>query len=455
MSKRTLLGVVLFLAIIAIIYGIWAIQPLPIDDWGITKTHALIYRPPLPETGQVIRYYFSGQFFLPVNPFSLFRPWSLFTAIVSISLLWTILINEPIAVRAGLTLLTALGFPYLGHIGPWNFASSTYAVSFVWMIAWYSAFKKIRYTNKQFTLKARSFFILTFIAASWHEVWLITFTGITVYFIFDAFSSLQKRDKSFKLRSLSINLSVVLAWILAIAFYTGGGPSKFIDSRMNCPGRFASLLTWSHMIKAFLMGTKESLVLIKDSSPVFLLMMYIKLNKNFKTKLSSDFILFLAAALGSILFIYVDALVRGPSDWRARWLCMLSLSAAFYAFPRSILIDRFGLARNSSVIKTVRIFSIIAAVMWLSYNTFFTYIYTNIDVMKYLQYRQMVVERNPDVMKKLGPCTLPKNRPKGVAKWDHAWGAQDDRYRFFLGGSNDSAIHGAVKDFWEHQNIKR
>ena len=456
MSKKTLLNFILVSAIIAIIYGIWAIQPLGHDDWRYAGTHhALFIPPPLPETGQAIRYIFNASHFLPIGPFSLFRPWSLFTAIVLTSLFWAALIQEPILIRAGLTLLVLLGFPYLGHIGAWNLAASMYTVSAAWMMLWYALLRKIRYVDKQFILKGISFFILTFIAASWHEVWLITFAAIVIYFLFDAFSLVHKRDKSFKLRSLSIHLSIILAYICAVAFYTRGGPNRFIDTRIgDQPGHFISLCNWSYVIKAFLLGTKESLVLIKDSLPVFLLIIYIKLNKNFKTKLSSDFRLFLAAALGSILFMYVVSLVLGPPDWRARWLCVLSLSVAFYALPKSNLIDRFSITRSDSFIRAVRFFSIIAAVIWLSYNAYFTYVYTNIDVVKWLQFRQMVLDRNPAVMKNLGGCTLPKNRLKGIAYWDHPWGVQDNKYRIFC-GPEEYWIHKAINDVWNDQSVKK
>lgn len=450
MTKKTILSFIILSTIIAIIHGLWIIQPMLFDEWDVSKPHTFFIAHPFPKTGQEIRYYFSSWYFLPTNPFSFYRPWSFFTAIFLTSLFWVAFIKEPIFVRAWLTLLVLLGFPYLGHIGPWNIAASMYTVSVVWMMIWYAVFINIRYVNMPFILKGILFFILTFIAASWHEVWLITFAGIVGYFIFDAFSLLKRRRQFFKIKSSGIYLSVIAAYILAVAFYTRGGPSKFIDKRMYCmPGHFTTLFNWPHIIKAFLLGTKESLVLFKDSIPVFLLIVYLKLNKNFKTKLNADFKLFVAAALGSILFIYVGAFIFGAVDWRTRWLCVLSLSVAFYAFPQAILINRFSFMRSQSFIKTVRFFSVIVVVIWLSYNAFFTYIYTNIDVIKWLRYRQMVLDHNPDVLKGLGHCTLPKNRPKGVATLDHAWGYQDDRYRIFIGPAEKVAVFPSIKAFWE------
>jgi len=454
MSKKELLNFMLFPLIVAIIYAIWAIQPLSWDDWCITKLHTLFIRPPFPQSGQQIRYSLGAQYFFATNPFSFLKVWSLLAAIVSTSLLWAVFIKESIFIRAGMTLLVLLGFPYLGHIGAWNFAASTYILSVIWIILWYAVFRKIHHINKKILLKAALFFTLTFFAASGHEVWLISFAGIAGYFIFDAISLLQKKDRSPKLKSLSVHLSVVLAYMFAVAFYLRGGPSQFIDARQNTPGVFAALWNWPHIIRAFVIGTKGSLVLIKDCFPVFLLIVYIKLKKNFQNKLSSDFKLFLAMALGTFLFIYVGAFIFGDTAWRVRWLCAVSLSVAFYSLPTSILIDGFSFAKKDYFIKVVRFCCIIVVVIWLSYNAYRTYVYTNIDVVGWLQYRQMVLDRNPDVLKKLCCSTLPKNRPRGVAKWEHAWGAQDDRYRFFF-GPTVAMIAPAVKAIWEDESTKK
>ena len=453
MSKKELLNFILFPIIVAIVYVIWAIQPLPFDDWCITKLHTLFSWPQLPETGQQIRSFFGGMSFFTTNPFSFFKAWSLLTAIVATSLLWAALINESMLMRAGLTLLVVLGFPYLGHIGPWNFAASAYTVSVVWMMLWYIVYRKIRHANIQSVSSCVLLFLCTFIAASWHEVWLVSFFAIVIYVIFDAFFIAKKQNQPFKLGYFIILISIISAYILSVAFYTRGGTTQFIDKRLGTSNLFAELLNWQHLIKTFLLGTKENLVLLRDGLPIFLLIIYIKLNKNFKTNLSLDFKLFLSAALGTILFTYVLTFIRVP-DWRVRCLCLLPLSFALYALPNSMLNNLFGFARRDYLIKVVRIFSIVVAVIWLSYNAYRTYVYTNIDVAGWLQYRQMVLERNPDVLKRVCCSTLPKNRPKGVANWEHAWGAQDDKYRFFIGPA-DSLIGPAVKAIWDDESTKR
>lgn len=454
MSKKILKFLLLF-SIISVVYCIWAIQPLPFDDWSITKPHSLFSMPPMPETGQQIRYCFNGVYFFTTSPFSFLKVWSLFASIISVALFWILLSKERIFVRCGLTLLLALGFPYFGHVGPWNLSAAVYVVPFVWMMLWYVSYKKVRYTDMPFLLKGIWMFVLTFIAASWHEVWLISFAGIVGYLIFDALFLLKKRGQSFNWKSLSMHFSVVLGYVLAVVFYTRGGPSQFVDNRLGTPGVFETLFNWPYIMKAFLLGTKESIVLIKDTFPVFLLILFVKLNKKFQNKLSSDFKLFFVVALGSILFTYVYAFLIGAIHWRVRWLCAVSLSVAFYALPGSILIDRFRFVKKDSFKRIIRICSIVIAVIWLSYNTFYTYIYTNIDVGRWLQYRQMVLDRNPAVLKGLsGPSTLSKNRPKGYAPFDHIWGAQDNRYRFFWGPS-PAMIRAAVEGIWEDESIGR
>lgn len=451
---KNLLSYILLSMIIAVIYIIWVIQPLPFDDWCITKLHSLFSMPPMPETGQQIRYYFSGMYFFTTSPFSFLRVWSFFTAIVSASLFWAALSQERIIVRSGLTLLVVLGFPYLGHIGAWNHAASIYTVSVVWMILWYISYRNLRHSNMQFLLKGVVFFILTFLAASWHELWLISFAVIVSYLAYDAFSLGKERKRPFKLRSLSVHMSVILAYTIAIIFYTRGGPSQFIDGRLGAPGTFALSLNWAYLMKAFVIGTKGNLLLAKDVLPVWLLILYIQLNKNFENKLSKDFSVFFVIALGSVFFLYVYAFIVGDIVWRVRWLCAVSLSAAFYALPKSILTDHFHLWRKDSFIKGVRFCSICVACIWLSYNAYFTYVYTNIDVAGWLQYRQMVLDRNPDGREELCCRTLPEGRPKGVASWDHVWGAQDDRYRFFMGPS-EATVRSAVDVIFKDESSNK
>ena len=451
MIFKKLLNTILFLLIVTAVYVIWVVQPLPFDDWCITRLHSLFSMPPMPETGQMIRYCFNGIYFFTTSPFSFLRMWSLFTAIVSVTLFWAVLRKERILIRSGLTLLAVLGFPYFGHIGTWNHAASIYTVSVVWMMLWYVLYKKISNTARPSLLNGMPMFVLTFIAASWHEVWLIYFAGIVGYLVFDAIFMLKKRDQSFNLRSLSIHFSVISAYVLAVVFYTRGGPSQFVDGRLGTPDAFGTFFHWPYILKAFLLGTKENLVLIKDVIPIFFLIAYVKLNKNFQNRLSSDFMLFFVTALGSILFTYVYVFLVGSIVWRVRWLCAISLSVAFYALPGSILIDRFRFIDKKFFTRVIRICSIIIAVCWLSYNTFFTYIYTNIDVAGWLQYRQMVLDQNPEARENVCCKTLPEGRPKGVASWDHVWGAQDDRYRFFMGPS-DAMVRLATDAFFEEKD---
>ena len=106
--------------------------------------------------------------------------------------------------------------------------------------------------------------------------------------------------------------------------------------------------------------------------------------------------------------------------------------------------EKLGLLRQMPLLTNL---ALGAAICWLVFNAFFTYAYTNIDVMGWLQYRQMVVDRNPAALTGLCCKTLPEGRPKGVAWWDHTWGAQDDRYRFFF-APDYKTIKSCVAIFW-------
>lgn len=454
MSGKTLLNIGLLFLIISVIYIIWAIQPLCFDDWlqylHNPKTDALFIRPHFPETGQQIRYCFSSEYIFPTNPFSLYRPWTLLTAVLMVAIFWAALSHEKTVVRAGLTFLAVAGFPYIGHVGLWNGAANQYTLSFLWMTVWYISFRSIRYWDRKSPLKYFIFFAVTFITSSWHEVWLITFAAITAYFMVDTFFTLRKSGKSFKFDTLIILFIILTAYALAFIFYTRGGSAKFINERVQAPAAsHLILLTPAYLIRSLLAGTKEVLVSIKDSLPILLLIAYIKLNKDFNTRLRQDYKLLFSVALGAILFMYVVTFIIGCPPWRTRWLCILALALALYSFPNY----HIDFAKNRNVIKTIRFIFVSVSVIWLFKNIYFTYIYTNIDTVKWLKYRQMVLEHNPVAMGNLGGCTLPKNRPKGVANWDRVWGAQDDRYRIFMGPSEET-IHNAVSVFWREQDKK-
>ena len=356
-------------------------------------------------------------------------------------MLWGALINETLLIRVILVLLGVFGFPYLGHIGPWNIAASHYTVSVVWMILWYFLYRRSCQTNTHFFGKGITLFCITFIAASWHEVWTVAFGGIVVYLLWDAGMLARQRHKSLVEKLLSIHLSVILGAVLAVAFYTKGGSSKFLDERAHTPGFFVSLLNWHHFVNALLTGTRTTLLMFKDALPVFLMVLFIKLDKRFRNVLSRDFRLFAAIALGSILFLYINAFLQGPAHWRVRCLCVVAVSVAFYAFePSGGWAALLRLGERGRSLKLVRGCLLAVVSVWFAYNTYFTYVYTNIDVAGWLQYRRAVVAHDPRTLSSPFGHTLPAGRPRGAAHWDHIWGAQDDKYRFFSAPSIPQVI---------------
>ncbi len=363
------------------------------------------------------------------------------------------LAHESVMTRGVLTLLGVLGFPYLGHIGPWNGAASIYTVSVTWVIIWYSLYTKFRCADSVW--KGAVLFCATFIAASWHEVWLIAFAFVAVYFLFDAVLSMRKNGGLVERSFFNVNLSIFLGCVMALAFYTRGGASKFLDERASTPGLFFSLLNWPHFFEAVLTGTKTLLVLIKDGTPVFLMILFVKLNRNFRNMLAQDFRLLLFIAFGAGIFLYINAFFQGAAHWRVRCLCLLCISAAVYAFePGAGLVACLGSLRNDRFIRILRAGSFLVLAVWLSYNAYRTYIYTNINVAGWLQYRQMVLTHSSNALNVDSCQALPQGRPKGVAHWDHVWGAQDDRYRFFSAPTHEQVLM-QVKAFWASQENKK
>lgn len=421
--------------LIAVIYVLWAIQPLPSDDWSFLQTTFHF-----PERGQELRYIF-GKSFFSASPISFYKPATLLTAIFVVGLPWTAYLRQRITLRVGLVLLIVLGFPYLGLVGPWNLAAADYTVAAVWMALWYFIYRAFNKSTKQWYW-APVLAIATFFTAVWHEVWLVTFSMITAFLILEDYLSYKRIGRITKEQCAGI--SVALAYILAVLYYTHGGPEKFVNERTLSPGSFESAFTWANFLKTLLWGTKENLVLIKDCLPIFIILGFMKLKERQPNRLEPDFKFFLVASLGVILFMYVIFFLVGPIHWRARWLCAFILAVTFYAAPRPFLTGALEKLKLQKYLP----FLVSLSVFWLLWNAYFTYYYTNVDVAGWLKYRQMVINRDPIVLERLCCRTLPVGRPKGELYYlDHEWGVQDNRYRYFFPPKLATVVP-RVKAYW-------
>lgn len=431
-----IISLISLVSLIAMIYVLWVIQPLPADDWGFLP---ITFH--FPERGQELRYIFGRSFFY-ASPISFYKPATLLTAIFVIGLLWTACLRQRAVLRVGLVLLIALGFPYLGLVGPWNLAAADYTVAAIWMSLWYFIYRSFNKSAKQWywTLVLA---IATFFTALWHEVWLVTFSVIAAFLILRDYLSYKKVGRITKEQCAGI--SVALAYILAILYYTQGGPEKFVNERTSLPGLFESKLTWSHFFDSLFWGTKENLVLIKDCLPVFIIFGFMKFKEKQPNCLELDFKFFLVASLGVILFMYVIYFLVGAIHWRARWLCAFILTATFYATPRPFL----AWALEKLKLQKYLPFFVSLSVFWLLWNVYFTYYYTNVDVAGWLKYRQMIINRDPIALERLCCRTLPPGRPKGeLHHMDHEWGVQDNRYRYFY-PPKFATVALRVKAYWK------
>jgi len=427
------ISLLLLLVIISTFYILGAIQPSSIDDWHL-KTRQGFYFPTIPESGRLLRRAV-GDSMLCLNGFSMFKPAILLTAILISILIWNSLSSEKILVRFGLTLLAGLGFPYLGNIITWNVAASQYTVAVIWMFLWYVILRAARKKNRMTWWML--LFVVSFFTSTWHEVWLISFSVIAGFLLIESFCFRCKRIKSNKLSPEQIaGIVVAIGYVLAIIYYTRRGPEVFIDRMVAQSDITKSIMNWSYIIKVAVMGTKENMVTIKDCIPIFALIGYIKLNKNFHNRLEKDFKLLLFVTAGVFLSSYAMVFIKVPFYWRVRWMHACILSVTFFAFPNSVLIK---LTKYFKLVplKIIRRVLLALVIIWLSYNAYFTYYYTNIDVVGWLRFRQKVLShddlRTLGALEELSYRTIPEGRPKGTAKWDHVWGAQDDRYRFFSG----------------------
>ena len=123
------------------------------------------------------------------------------------------------------------------------------------------------------------------------------------------------------------------------------------------------------------------------------------------------------------------------------------LICTFISIPETLWGPVVGQFRQRRWAPNLLLISWWSALILVAANAYFTYGYTNIDVRGWLQYRQMVVDRNPAALQSLCCHTLPAGRPRGAAWWDHERGAQDDRYRFFM-APGLIEVRGNVRYFW-------
>ncbi len=460
-KKQILSGFCLGLILVSI-YFLWAVQPLSEDDWGNFVTYHGSRWLSIPSSGQALRAEVGHKLF-STNPFSLFKPGSLLTDIFVIGLFWCALAKESLPVRSSLTLILTLGFPYLAQIGGWNLASGDYGLAAVWMFVWVVVFRAARDDRAKWWAWPL-LFAVSFLTSIWHEVWVVTFFFVVGFLFLKACglfnpSGMEQGEAAQKRSSLNnwgIFGLVFISYSLALTYFVHGGAQRLNDGRLSWLETFAFLFNWPRISKTLLFGTKENLVLFKDFIPVFFTFAYIKFNKNFQEKFKLDFPLFAAASLGALTFMYVVYFLIGPIHWRARWLCGYILSATFFIMPNSFLINpiqRFGLGEHLS---SIRRGLLAVAVIWFLYNTYFTYYYTNVDVVGWLQYRQKVLARDPGVLDNICCRTLPLGRPQGVMDLHppllHEWGGQDDRYRIFM-GPWDWTRRECILLYWDPKRI--
>ena len=432
--------------LIASIYIVWAIQPTPSDDWrsgGVLK----LFKPhALPTTGQNIRYAFDSYYYLVCPPFSFLKPYSFLTSIAMVFLIWIALNKENLVLRFFVTLVTVLGFPYIGHVGAWNQVVSHYLVSLLWVFFWYLLYKHCQIKEGRLTGRLFLLFVMSFIASVWLEVWLISFSMISAYMVVNIFL-LYRKEKVWK--DVGITVAVLAGYALAVWFYTRGGVQVFLYQRDDSVTPMSQMFTFQHIAKTLFTGAKETVVLLKDSIPLLFLIIAIVIKNNSKPRFYDDKRLLGAMALGVVLFLFVNAFVLGPAQWRTRWLCVFPVIFFAYilifdAFRK--LFERGKITSSQTVWFRGILFAL--AIMLLSYNTYRTYIYNNVDVKNWLMFRQMVITHDPRALGPFTPTTLPPGRPKGVAHWTHPWGYEDDRYRF-LWGPNKEDVNKVVKEYWQ------
>lgn len=429
--------------IIVSVYSIWVIQPWYSDDWGRQWFELSISRAGNGFSRTVASWYVST-----VSPFSFFQPWALLTAISATALAWRVVAIKPLVIRGLAALLLILGFPYFGHVATNPSTFGVYVVAVFWLAIWLLIYFQTQTTNRVRLWHWPLIFSASFMVAIWSEVFLISFFGVVSYLFYDAWRGDQNHQPTQQGNPWLLASVVLAGYLLALLYYTSGGQPEVAVGGAAGSGKLTQLLKPASVARAMVLGSREFAVLLKDCLPLFVIVGYIKVkNRGTYQLLEKHSKLLLALSGGIFMFSIICMWVVGVIQWRTRWPCAMVLMCTFISTPETLwgpVVARFGHGRWRSNFLPISWWS---ALLWLAANAFFTYGYTNIDVRGWLQYRQMVVNYDPAALDRLCCRTLPAGRPRGVAWWDHEWGAQDDRYRYFL-GPDLIAVRGNVRHFW-------
>ena len=429
--------------IIFCVYSIWVIQPWYSDDWGRQWVEFSI-----PRAGHMFRHYVASWYVSTVSPFSFFQPWALLTAISATALAWNVVAIRQLVMRGSATLVLILGFPYFGHVATNPSTFGVYVVPVAWLAIWLLIYFQTQSTHGVKPWHWPIIFGASFMVAIWSEVFLIAFFGVVAYLFYDAWRGDHNRQSVQRGNSWLLASVVLVGYLLALLYYTSGGHPEAAISSRGGPGNLIRIRNPATIAHALLQGSKEIAVLLKDCLPLFVIAGYIKLkNKSAYLSLERHYKLFLALTAGIFGFMIICVWLAGVIQWRTRWPCAVVLICTFISIPETLwgpVVGSFGRRRWAPNLILISWWS---ALIWLAANAYFTYGYTNIDVRGWLQYRQMVVDRNPAALDRLCCRTLPAGRPRGVAWWDHEWGAQDDRYRYFM-APNLIQVRGNVRFYW-------
>ena len=429
--------------IILCVYSIWVIQPWYSDDWGRQWLEFSI-----PRAGHMLRIYVASWYVSTVSPFSFFQPWALLTAISATALAWNVVAIRQLVMRGSATLVLILGFPYFGHVATNPSTFGVYVVPVAWLAIWLLIYFQTQSTHGVKPWHWPIIFGASFMVAIWSEVFLIAFFGVVAYLFYDAWRGDHNRQSVQRGNSWLLASVVLVGYLLALLYYTSGGHPEAAISSRGGPGNLIRIRNPATIAHALLQGSKEIAVLLKDCLPLFVIAGYIKLkNKAAYLSLEKHYKLFLALTAGIFGFMIICVWLAGVIQWRTRWPCAVVLICTFISIPETLwgpVIGHIGQWRWKSHLALISWWS---ALIWLAANAYLTYGYTNIDVRGWLQYRQMVVDRNPAALDRLCCRTLPAGRPRGVAWWDHEWGAQDDRYRYFM-APDLITVRGNVRFYW-------
>ena len=380
------------LVIGTVAYGMAVAHPFFNEDWNVFTAGSGNFSAVIVSSRGVGR--LVGNFLtiaLIGNPFGLVQLGTLVGVTCLVVFIWQVLRAETLWVRAILSSLFVLGFPYFVHGISFQSIGNNHGVStliFIWLLRMIGrGYEHARWINHV------SVGFLVAILALAYEPWMLFLFGMTLMALAVKFSpGLFGRLHVYKMSNSQIlSLLIPISFCLLLRAFSLEGqikPSKTI--------------TGTALFELTVITLRICLNIFVDSLPIGAIVGFgiMRSSKRFTfSRLGLwPHLLFgsTVAAIG-LNFSYGLLLNGGVMDWRVRYVIILVLTAVYYSLPWGTI--GVWVQKHTGIMADRRIgFAVALLSLKLVYTIWFTFIVSPVDRWGWLQYRSRILARDPSVM---------------------------------------------------------